>query len=328
MNVTGDLAEKILRADLLGENAALPSISAELASQLRAIELMKRHCRCGELTDEEWRDVHLVYPDYFPGQPFALSSEPSRKKLSAAYLAELGKRYERTPRQVRRYFDEGGPIDDPIALAAWWEAERAAGRKSWSLPDGIAKAAEAVRLAQPSAPTEGPEPIDARLSGSAPPVPDEKKTDKKGATINLEDYDEEEGDRLRDLKRLRAARWEELSDRLKEGLDGTAQERALIKLEDMISRIETRIEERLKKKGLFIPEATVKRDLAKAIDLIHQMSHSEARRVVELCPSLTAEMKTQVVDAVLKVGKMRANIFRNLKNVNSVEDAVRDIAAA
>lgn len=354
MNVPADLAEKILQAGLrnvaadVGDGSTLNAqqremlmmfaMNPEIAKRLRAYELVKRHCRCEELTAEQWEEVRAIYPEFTPGdaapeppeeirQVFALSPEPARKKLTREYLEDLGKRYGRTPRQIRRWHDEGAPIDDAIKFADWWEQEKAAGRKTWSLPEGIALAADAARAAIP--PPPAPEVIAARLSDGTPPPPPPSEgapAPPKGAPINLEDYDPQEGGMLRELKQLRQARWDEIRKKLNAGEDVTSLEGKAVKLEDMISRIEARIEERLKKQGLYLPFAVVQREIFRAVEMVKQMGESEARRIIELCPALTSEMKDQVELAVKAIADARAQIFRNLKMTKG--NGLRNLAAA
>lgn len=131
---------------------------------------------------------------------------------------------------------------------------------------------------------------------------------------------------LRELKQLRQARWDEIRRKLLLSEDVTTLEAKAVKLEDMISRIEARIEERLKKQGLYLPFAVVQRDIFRAVEMIKQMGESEARRIIELCPSLTREMKEQVEQAVKSIADSRAQILRNLKTIRP--NGIRNLAAA
>lgn len=245
------------------------------------------------------------------GEPFRLA--PERRKLRAAQLQEFERIYETGHRQLRRWWNEGAPLEDPRSVVKWWQDELLAGRKTWSVPDKLLRAAAACAPA-PSAPT---------APASTPAAPAESNP-----SINLEDYDPEEGGNLRELKQLRKARWQQISAELKDRKDVAHLQKGVIQIEDMISRIEARIEDRLKKRGLYVPVADVTRDLAKLADMMRQMTDTEERRVLELCPHLPHEHRPAVATAIRQVAASRLRILRSLRSIPDISDALRELTAA
>lgn len=264
-----------------------------------------------------------------PGEPcaageFALVAGPVCRKLTKRQSAEWERTYETGHRTIRRWWDEGAPLHDSAAMPIWWEKERAAGRKAWSVPDKLLKAA--AHAPKPSAPAA---PLIGEVAApTATETPAASGTPAAGPPINLEDFDPEEGHNLRGLKQLKAARWAEIRKKLEAGSDVGHLQTSLVKLEDMISRIEARIEERLKKKGLYVLVSVVSRDLAKLAEMMRQMTDTEVRRVLELCPNLSVEARQQVATAVLKVAAARQRVLRNLKSIKTPDDALLQLAAA
>lgn len=265
-----------------------------------------------------------------PTDAFALSEDLRRAELSRSQRDAWARQYKKGGRQIRRWWDEGAPLHDPPAMARWWENERAAGRKKWGVPDGIlsAAAAHAATAPAPAAdPALGDRAADpaspAATSGAVAPRPGDPNK-----SIDLADYDDAEGDILRDLKTLHAARKAELSRALKAGIDANLLQSNYLKLTEQIDKMKSRIVERLKKEGLFIFRPDVERDLAKAAELMRQMTESESRRVLELCPALSVAAREQVSAAVIRVGTARARALRNLASLKSTADAVLEFAAA
>jgi hypothetical protein len=244
-----------------------------------------------------------------------------RPELTTAQLNAWAATYQTSARQCRRWFHEGAPLSDPAAMPAWWETERAAGRKRWTVPDKILAAARAANPAgqftRPTAAAPGPTP-----RAAADPITD------PAVGIDLAEYDPEEGDRLRELKTIQAARYAEMARALKDGSDASVLETRYLKLTETLDKMESRVTERLKKRGLFILRPDIERDLAKAAELQRQMTESEVRRVIELCPNLSAEARADVTAAILRVGEARRRVLRNLASLKSADDALLELSAA
>ena len=145
-------------------------------------------------------------------------------------------------------------------------------------------------------------------------------------TIDLESIDPEEGDRLRELKQIQAAKFNQLKTALKAGEDCALLESKYLKLSETIDKIETRVTERLKKRGLFILREAVERDLAAAAELLRQSRSSMVRRVHELCPSLTADQRAEVTAAIERARASEERMLCQLETL-STNDLLRELAA-
>ena len=147
-----------------------------------------------------------------------------------------------------------------------------------------------------------------------------------GKSIDIESFDPEEGDRLRELKQIQAAKFSQLKDALKAGDDATALETKYVKLCETIDKIETRVTERLKKRGLYILREAVERDLAAAAELLRQSRESMDRRVQELCPSLDMQQRLEVTAAITKARRAEERILSMLPSLHQ-NDLLRELAA-
>lgn len=274
---------------------------------------------------------HSQNQDSAPGEgvDFELSAETAARGLNRSILKRWEAVYETGPRQLRRWWKEGAPLDNPAAMPAWWERTHA-----WSIPERIQAAAVKATASQLIAPSAGPVPIvveSPQTSAPAPPPPSENPPPpvaSKVTPINIEDFDPDEGDRLRELKQIQAAKFDELSKALKAGSESAGMlETKYLKLCETVDKMESRVTERVKKKGLFVMKAAVARDLATAAELIRQMGESEARRVLELCPALDGAQREAVIAAVRQLAESRSRVFRNLASLKSVADVDQLIAA-
>ena len=262
--------------------------------------------------------------DDLPAQPAppapaqVAQADTTAKRLLPGVLDGYAVTYATSSRQVRRWLTEGAPLHDPAAMPAWWEGELAAGRKRWGLPDRILEAARSS-----AAPAHDESPGSASPSFTLPAS--SHMSTGTGDRINLEDYDPEEGDRLRELKQIQAARYTQLKNALAAGNDTVMLETKYLRLTETLDKMESRVSERLKKRGLYIARPEVERELATAAELIRQMGESEARRLLELCPDLTASGREQILRAVPMLAEARARVFRTLGTLRTTEDALLEL---
>lgn len=250
---------------------------------------------------------------------FELCSEarPARSaKLTKQQEEIYSQRYGKKWRQIRRWIDRGEqtgdrcPLDEPAKMPGWW-----ARNMVHRVPEEIERAA--VEASRVSAEAVVPDEVKAPAEASEP----------KSKAIDLEQYDPEEGDRLRELKQIQAARFEDLRERLRRGEDCSSLESKYLKLCETIDKIETRVTERLKKRGLYILKAEVEADLAAAAELLRQAQGSMVRRVLELCPSLADAQRFEVQSAIERA---RATEQRMLSRIDSLdgEDLLNELRAS
>ena len=312
MQLTPELAAELLAADL--NNIVLKIRSGGTLTADQAKRIAEHHAPASSFA---------FGADDLPAQPAppapapVVQADTTGKRLLPGVLDGYAVTYATSSRQIRRWLTEGAPLHDPAAMPAWWEGELAAGRKRWGLPDRLL---EAARVSGAPAPDESP--------GSAAPLfssPASSTSNGTGDRINLEDYDPEEGDRLRELKQIQAARYTQLKNALAAGNDTVMLETKYLRLTETLDKMESRVSERLKKRGLYIARPEVERELATAAELIRQMGESEARRLLELCPDLTANGREQILRAVPMLAEARARVFRTLGTLRTTEDALLEL---
>jgi len=239
-------------------------------------------------------------------------------KLSKADEAKYEKLYSKKWRQIRRWIDRGDenndpcPLHDPSRMPGWWSRNM-----KWRIPAEIEQAA-----VDGSRPASLPEPPDQSDQGEphSPPPP------QTGPKIDLESFDPEEGDRLRELKQIQAAKFAQLRDALRLGHECSAQESKYLKLSETIDKIETRVAERLKKRGLYILRDLVERDMAASAELLRQSHDAMVRRVLESCASLTMEQRAEVAAAVETARSAEQRMLCRLDSL-AANDLLRDLAA-
>jgi hypothetical protein len=313
MQLTPELAAELLAADL--NNIVLKIRSGGTLTADQAKRIAEHHAP---------PPGFAFLPDDLPAQPApapvapVVAEAPASKRLLPGVLDGYASTYATSSRQIRRWLTEGAPLHDPAAMPAWWEGELAAGRKRWGLPDRIL---EAARSSAAPAPDESP----GSASPSLPLPASSHMSTGTGDRINLEDYDPEEGDRLRELKQIQAARYTQLKNALAAGNDTVMLETKYLRLTETLDKMESRVSERLKKRGLYIARPEVERELATAAELIRQMGESEARRLLELCPDLTANGREQILRAVPMLAEARARVFRTLGTLRTTEDALLEL---
>ena len=312
MQLTPELAAELLAADL--NNIVLKIRSGGTLTADQAKRIAEHHAP---------PPGFAFLPDDLPAQPApapvapVVPEAPASKRLLPGVLDGYAVTYATSSRQIRRWLTEGAPLHDPASMPAWWEGELAAGRKRWGLPDRLLEAAQAATA-----------PAHDESTGSASPSftsPASHMATGTGDRINLEDYDPEEGDRLRELKQIQAARYTQLKNALAAGNDTVMLETKYLRLTETLDKMETRVSERLKKRGLYIARPEVERELATAAELIRQMGESEARRLLELCPDITASGREQILRAVPMLAEARARVFRTLGTLRTTEDALLEL---
>jgi hypothetical protein len=161
-----------------------------------------------------------------------------------------------------------------------------------------------------------------------PPTPDEHTAPASGLgrIIDLESYDPDEGDRLRELKQIQAAKFAELREALKKGEDSAARETKYLKLCETIDKIESRVAARMQKRGLYVLRDDVERDLAASAELLRQSRESMCRRVLELCSSLDAAQRDEVRAAVESSRRSEERMLCMLPSLNH-DDVLRELAS-
>jgi hypothetical protein len=204
----------------------------------------------------------------------------------------------------------------------WWPRHN-----KWRVPPEIEEAAIALsREEQPEA---------ARPPSSQPTLPDPAPATASslppivavGKSIDIDSFDPEEGDRLRELKQIQSAKFAQLREALKAGDDCTLLESKYVKLSETIDKIETRVTERLKKRWLYVLREEVERDLAAAAELLRQSQASMDRRVQELCPSLNAEQRAEVSAAIARARRSEERILAQLPSIQK-DDLLRELSSA
>lgn len=253
---------------------------------------------------------------------FRLSDDFGKSpKLSKADEAKYEKLYAKKWRQIRRWIDRGEENNDPCPLHApsrmpgWWSRNM-----KWRIPAEIEQAA-VTETRSPAAPSPDSSPQSTDLPPQDLPPPPQI-----GPKIDLESFDPEEGDRLRELKQIQAAKFSQLRDALRLGHECSAQESKYLKLSETIDKIETRVTERLKKRGLYILRDIVERDMAASAELLRQSHDAMVRRVLESCPSLTLEQRAEVAAAVEQARSSEQRMLCRLDSL-SANDLLRDLAA-
>lgn len=255
------------------------------------------------------------------GEPSIDRPAPKLTKADEQRYTQL---YKREWRQLRRWIEKGEknndpcPLHDPEKMLNWWPRNN-----TWRVPAEIEAAAVAA--------SNGSFPVPALIPAGAPPSVAAPPTLAKAplvpvTPIDLENFDPEEGDRLRELKQIQAAKFAHLKAALAAGHDCTALEGKYLKLCETIDKIESRVTERLKKRGLYILRDTVNRDLVANAELIRASHDSMERRVLELCPSLSSEQRAEVSAAIARAREAEVRMLSRLESLTR-DDVLRELAA-
>jgi hypothetical protein len=255
--------------------------------------------------------------------PFRLAPEiPSgKRRFSDAQLMELGEMYRAdvTPRSMRRWIargkqvDEHCPIESPALLKAWW-----AKHMTHSVPDWLMRAAAVAQA-----------PVSAPVAAQPPPASESPAPPPAVASVNIDDFELGEGEAVRQQRSLVALLWSQLKQAyLTPGVDVDMLQSKYNKATESLRRLEKDDREDRKSRGLLIPRSVVQRDIEAACELIRQMSETEKRRVLELCPTLGPAERAEVAAAIERICEVRTRVFRSLKSLKETDDALRLIAAA
>jgi hypothetical protein len=232
-------------------------------------------------------------------------SDDRLKELIALY------RVDASPRTLRRWIANGANVEDPVSLKKWWVTQRTHN----TVPDWLHRAASAA--------TQPPVVVEKADAPSAPPVT-------SGESVNLSDYQLGEGAAVSQQRSLVAALWAQLE---RAYLSPTTSDVDVLqakynKAVEALRRLEKDDLAFQKERGLMIPRVTVQRDIAAACELIRQMSETEKRRVLELCPTLGPEQRAEVAAAIDRICEVRTRVFRNLKSLKTTDDALLQFTAA
>lgn len=305
MNIPGHLARSLLETDFENICSKLKA-GGTLTTAERSMLEKKAAAAAPE---------PLPAPPTIPGDesPFTLAlEEPHPTELTRELLAEWSALYQTGARQLRRWWKEGAPLYDPAAMPGWWSRSH-----TWACPAKILAAAKAAPHAAaptplPSAPAAAADP---QRSGPEP--------------FNLSDFDLLEGEAVK-LQRQRVAALFDQLDRAYKGLGGDIDvlEGKINRAGEFLRKLEKDDRESAKQRGLLIPRLEVTRDLAKLAEMLRQMTDTEVRRVLELCPALSVEARQQVSAAITRVADARQRVLRNLKSLKTPEDALLQLTAA
>lgn len=360
-NAIKDVGEGGKLPSPLRKEMQMASLTPELAAQQRAAALLAKYVAGTDLTQAQWEEIRSAHPGFADEPPPrstiaaaidaapAASPPPSMpdtargpvmltKADEARYAALYGKGW----RQLRRWVKQGEanqdpcPLHDPSAMPGWWSRNM-----TWRCPAEIEAAAiAAAQSAASPDPPQGaspPPPMQASSATagdaqSAPPPPPPPRANGPtpppvNARFDLESLDPVEGDALRKLKQIQAAKLQQITQYYLDGLDASALETKLSKLSETIDKMQTRATERLKKQGLLIMRAVVESDLAANAELLRQLDASQERRVLELCASLTSGQKEEVATAIRQTNRSKERILARLDCLTQ-NDLLRDLAAA
>lgn len=330
------------------------AMTPELAKQQRAAAHLGVYCDGGELTLAQWEEVRAAHPG-FAAEPvpptvaavgasapagFALAAEPSTVKLTTADAARYAIVYKGSAKAWRtmyRWIEKGEkngepcPLGEPAKMPGWWSRNM-----KWSVPAEIEQAAlDAARAGPPAASPETtsamPTPSH-QIPASQPAMPAASVIPGAGGSapakpgVRLEDFDPVEGSRLRGLRQLEAAKFDELKEALAQGRDTTVLENKYTKLCATIDAMESRAVERLAKRGLYLLREDVDRDLAANAELLRQTRESMPRRVLEQCPSLNSDQRIEVSAAITRAMRRDDSILSRLDCLKG-EDLLKELAA-
>lgn len=149
-----------------------------------------------------------------------------------------------------------------------------------------------------------------------------------GEVIDLREVDLEEGEAVKQARRLVGAAYEAL-ERAYKGIGGNVDllQAKYFKALEGLRKVEASEREWAKKRGEWILRAKVERDIATATEMLRQMRESMRRRVLELCASLSAEQREEVGAAILRVREQEDRVFRGLESLKKPSDVVELLAA-
>jgi len=189
-------------------------------------------------------------------------------------------------------------------MVAWWERQLGAGRIKWRVPPEILAAAEAERVAS-------------RPAAAAATVDD--PTVRK---FQISDYDSA-GVEIAELERVANHLFELWKHSLEHATsDAGARETRYMALRGKIDKMREAAEERLKKRRLYILRAEVDEQAAEVAEMLRQSHESMERRVLENCPSLTADQRAEVERAIRSARAQEQRAFAQMDCLKSDEQPI------
>ena len=239
-----------------------------------------------------------------PGE-LVLTSDDVTDRISQSELEELGQKYNRGWRQLRRWISIGResgdqcPLRDPKQLLQWWR------RRMKQQPP-----AHIVRLA---------------LSASSSPM--QSAASEQGGVplqletpIDLKAIESTEGEHVRLVRRLALGIYNQLEIAYgRGGAEIDSLSRRYEKVLETLRKLEIADREAQRQRGQLLPIAQVERDAATAADMLRSMRDSMVRRVLEQCSFLKPDAKNKVASAIEKARKAEDRIFRNLRRLSQPE---------
>jgi hypothetical protein len=238
-------------------------------------------------------------PDFKLSEPRTLRAA-DRERYAAMYGASWRTIYNWV--EIGEAAKDPCPLDEPGEMPKWWSRNR-----KHRVPPGIEKAAGCIPFA-------AKQHVEQTTDGAAQT---EKVTAPK--VFSLEDFDPEEGDRIRELKQLQRVRYQKIQDATERDEDVDSKLRAYLQFCDTLDKIESRALDRLKKMGVFVSRAEVNADLAANAEMLRQMSASMERRVLERCSSLSSEQRDEVASAIRAARAAEEKTFSRLNTLSPEE---------
>jgi len=236
---------------------------------------------------------------------FALVQNSTPQHLTADEVERLEKVYATGRRQLFRWIKEGAPLRDPAAMPAWWVAHR-----TWGVPKKIIQAAAAA------APQPPP------LSGVSSPTEKSAKSVDSEESLKISEFELGEGQAVVQQRQLVAALFSKLSTAYENGVGIDVAQSRYDRAAESLRKLEVSDRADKKQRGDLIPKRVVISDIHSACEFLRHMRDSMERRVAELCPALTGELRDQVGAAIRKVREQEDRIFLNLECLKSPRDVV------
>lgn len=204
-------------------------------------------------------------------------------------------------RKISRQKGESIPLDDPAAVASWWTRYM-----KWSVPDGILSAAKAKTPSASSTTADKTTDSPASSEPSSSPA----------SNISILGLDLDRDEEVQQAASLVKGNYEQLIKALAgKGGEPTIAQRNWERAQEVLRKVRKNAEERALRSKDLIPRADVEHDMAKLADMLRQMDESADRRVLELCPSLSAEARLEVAAAMARLAEARQRALRTLDSI-------------
>lgn len=230
-----------------------------------------------------------------------------------------------------RWLKRGAPLDRPAEMPGWWERERLAGRLTWACPEKVLVAAREARIATGE---DGPLFAAAGASSVKSGGGDLAPSAKSGvavpaASVDLRGFRLEAGEAVKQQQRIVAALYQQLETAYLEPGKGDVDllQTKYHKAVEALRKLEKDDRADAERRGDLVPAEALQRDLETFAELMRQMDDSTARRLNEMCPSLSLEQREELGRAWQSIVPRRANILRNLATVRDLRQVEEMIAA-